>query len=331
MNMKKAYFLYNINEKVKPEEKELISDETVLGKFRAGTSQANAFVTFFMQLGIMLKRNFLLQLRSWQGTLSQTVLAPLLFHLLLFILQQADYARQRVSDLDPTPYSLNGIDACQGRNPDDPCIDIMYTPAIEPYSTFMTTFASLNKDRFGSALALDTDFPQTLSAPSRSFGIVPVPDADFIYDYALAFPNVTRWAVSFSQSDASTAETPQIQYQVWFNSTGTSNGSDVFGLETLSFMRGLDEAIISTLHAQDSPLSPLTHAINVEMQDWPILPAETLSDGIVQRLGAVFFFCSEMVIFISVLSSIVAEKEMKLRIALEMAGLKPRYFSFVCV
>jgi hypothetical protein len=91
-------------------------------------------------------------------------------------------------------------------------------------------------------------------------------------------------------------------------------------------MRGLDEAIISVLHADEDPASPSTHKINVELQDWPRSPPEFVSDGVVQRLGAVFFFCSQMVIFISVLSQIVAEKEMKLRIALEMMGLKPSVF-----
>jgi hypothetical protein len=151
---------------------------------------------------------------------------------------------------------------------------------------------------------------------------VPVDYSKFIYDYAIAFPNTTRWGISFSQP---TETTPiNIQYQLWYNSTLSANGSDVFGREVVSFMRGLDEAIISTLHASDSPSAPLTHKIDVELQDWPTVPPENVSDGVVQRLGAVFFFCSQMVIFISVLSSIVAEKEMKLRIALEMMGLKPR-------
>lgn len=62
------------------------------------------------------------------------------------------------------------------------------------------------------------------------------------------------------------------------------------------------------------------------MKDWPTIPATTVSDTIVQGLGAVFFFCSEMVIFINVLNQIVSEKELKLRIALEMMGLKPSVF-----
>lgn len=78
--------------------------------------------------------------------------------------------------------------------------------------------------------------------------------------------------------------------------------------------------------------------VNVQVQDWPLIPANTVSDGVVQRLGAVFFFCAAMVpphapthppttqvIFISTLSGIVSEKEKKLRIALEMMGLWPRY------
>jgi hypothetical protein len=119
----------------------------------------------------MLKRNLLLQWRNWQTTLSQTVLAPLIFHLLLFILQQADYARQRTSNLDPIASNLDGMIGCQGRNPGDPCINIMYSPAIEPYTSFMTAFAASNLERTGVELNIDATFPQSVVAPTKSYGL----------------------------------------------------------------------------------------------------------------------------------------------------------------
>jgi hypothetical protein len=51
-----------------------------------------------------------------------------------------------------------------------------------------------------------------------------------------------------------------------------------------------------------------------------------LSDSVVQSLGPVFFFCSEMIIFINVLSSIVSEKELKLRHGMEVMGLSPAVY-----
>jgi hypothetical protein len=149
---------------------EFFTNNEELGKFRAATAEANVFSVFFTQLSIMFKRNILLQVRNWQTTLSQVVLAPLIFHLLLFILQQADYARQRTSNLDPESSTLAGLVGCQGRNEGDPCIDIMYTPAIEPYTSMMASFASSNLARDGVEYNIATDFPQSIAAPTKSFG-----------------------------------------------------------------------------------------------------------------------------------------------------------------
>lgn len=156
---------------MKKVEQEIFTSNAELGKFRAATVEGNAVTVFFNQLAIMLKRNVLLQVRNWQTTLSQTVLAPLIFHLLLFILQQADYARQRTSNLDPLPSTLSGLSGCQGRGRGDACIDIMYTPAIEPYTSFMSSFAASNLDRDGAEFLIDNTFPQSLVPPSKSYGI----------------------------------------------------------------------------------------------------------------------------------------------------------------
>lgn len=69
-------------------------------------------------------------------------------------------------------------------------------------------------------------------------------------------------------------------------------------------------------------------SIGVKMKDWPLIPAATLSDTIVQQLGPTFFFCSQMIIFINILSSIVTEKELKLRHGMELMGLKPFVYWF---
>jgi hypothetical protein len=96
-------------------------------------------------------------------------------------------------------------------------------------------------------------------------------------------------------------------YQIWFNATLTANLSDIYGRELVSVMRGLDEAIISVADSVPTTL------LDYELKDWPLIPAVTLSDSIVQALGPCFFFCSVMVIFITVLNNVVNEKEMKLR------------------
>ena len=147
--------------------------------------------------------------------------------------------------------------------------------------------------------------------------IVAVPDASYIYDFTIQNPNTTAWGITFNQTGSGSSV--NIQYQLWFNASATVNGSDIFGRSILSFVRGLDESIISTLN---DPSGVQVADISVNMKDWPLIPPTTLSDTIVQELGPVFFFCSEMLIFINVLNQIVTEKEFKLRHGMEVMGLK---------
>lgn len=148
--------------------------------------------------------------------------------------------------------------------------------------------------------------------PTTSSDFTPIPNAAFIYSYVLANPNITQFGITFNQ----TLNPPRIQYQIWYNSSQVSNGTDVFGRPLLSLMRGLDEAILSVSNGNQADL-------NVQLKDWPIIPPTAFSDRIVQSLGPTFFFCSVMIIFISTLNLIVTEKEKNLRHAMEVMGLKP--------
>ena len=147
-------------------------------------------------------------------------------------------------------------------------------------------------------------------------GMVPAPSKDFIYNYALQHPNVTKWAVTFVQSPG--PPHPTVQYQIYYNASLVAGGTDLFGAPLISFLRGLDEAIISVLN---DPTMQVTAALDVDLKDWPLVPAKVLSDSIVQNLGPVFFFCCVMVIFINALNQLVSEKEARLRTAMEMMGL----------
>ncbi|TPX64598.1 hypothetical protein SpCBS45565_g05755 [Spizellomyces sp. 'palustris'] len=272
------------------------------------------FVRFVDQLGIMLKRNTTLQIRYTKSTLAQTIIAPFVFMLLLFILQKADYANQRRSDPNPPGAPLQGIYNCQGAKQDDPCINIMYTPSDATTDGILALFATKNAQRTGQpAFPKEVPLNNLGTLPPRKLGMVPVPSLQFIYNYTLFNPNVTYWGITFTDTPGPPRN---IAYQVWYNASNVANGTDVYGREVVSFMRGVDEAIIAFLNG-GQPTS-----MDVTLKDWPLIPPKTLSDTIVQNLGPVFFFCSEMVIFINVLNLLVSEKENKLRHGMEMMGLK---------
>ena len=85
--------------------------------------------------------------------MAQTIIAPFVFLLLIFVLQQADYANQSKSIPHPSLSDLQGVSPCQGANPGDPCITLMYYPkSVENginYTKILEKFAQLNAAREG--------------------------------------------------------------------------------------------------------------------------------------------------------------------------------------
>ncbi|CAG8683115.1 18808_t:CDS:2 [Gigaspora rosea] len=278
-------------------------------------NSTGGFILFFRQLWIMTRRNFILQIRYYKTTLSQILIGPIIFLLLLYILQQADNSQRLKSNLHPTAYPLLGVQPCQRRTKSGPCINLMFTPNDQASNSIMQAFADNNFKRTGQKLNIETLINSLDFIPTSTLGIVPVPDANFIYSYTLNHPNITMFGIEFS-----TVQGPPVnyRYQIWFNSTLMANQSDVFGEQLLALQRGIDEAIV-TFASNDSQ-NPAT--IDIKLKDWPIVPPSQLNDQIVSSFGAVFFFCAEMIIFISVLNTIVTEKEQKLIDSLVMMGLK---------
>ena len=85
------------------------------------SSEISYFQKLFQQFVTMLKRNFILQvifinnskLRNSNSIFVQTILAPIIFLLLLFSLQQASYFEQSIGNLNPSTSELEGIYRCQ--------------------------------------------------------------------------------------------------------------------------------------------------------------------------------------------------------------------------
>ncbi|RKP05002.1 ABC-2 family transporter protein-domain-containing protein [Thamnocephalis sphaerospora] len=272
------------------------------------------------QLGIMLRRNATLQWRYRKSTFAQILFAPVLLMLLLFLLQKIDHSRQRNVLYHPTTYDLNGVPTCQGRTAKTPCVNLLYTPNDETTQRILTLFAEKNAQRTGEApFTLESAPLVPDSTPQHTLGMVPVDSAAVIYNYTLAHPNVTAFGIEFTSTPG---DQPSYRYQIWYNNSLHGNGTDQYGTPILSLMRGLDEAIVASVGA-DSVASTL---IDVSLKDWPTVPPDVVSDRIVAMSGAMFSFCTEMVIFIAVLNTIVSEKEQKLRESMAMMGLNAEIY-----
>jgi hypothetical protein len=115
--------------------------------YKASTVDQSYTRSFASQLTIMLKRNLTLQLRSLKSTLAQSVVAPFLFMLVLYVLQLADYSNQGVSLPNPLPSTLQGVYRCTGLA--HPCINIMYSPNTAPFNAILSSFSQKNAVRTG--------------------------------------------------------------------------------------------------------------------------------------------------------------------------------------
>lgn len=197
----------------------------------------------------------------------------------------------------------------------------MFTPDTPEIREILTTVNNRNKVREPS---VNLAFEDAMAAadvkkrPSSTLGLVPVPNGQFIYDYALNNPNITRFGIEFSIVPG---PPKNYVYQTWFNFTTSANRTDPFGDSLLSFTRAVDEAIM-----QISGGSATT--LNTNLKDFPLVPPSQASDAVVTNLGAMFFFCSMMIVFICVLNQIVTEKELHLRHSMQMMGLKTLVYWF---
>ena len=132
---------------------------------------------FLTQLLILSRRNLILIIRYWRSSLAQAVGAPLLFMLLLYILQQADYSNQRRSILHPASYDLDGVYNCIS-----PCINVMFTPVNANTTGIMKAFAALNAKRTGEPEWKLESPISYLQIPESVMGMVPVENETVIYD-----------------------------------------------------------------------------------------------------------------------------------------------------
>ncbi|KAI8053322.1 hypothetical protein BDF22DRAFT_683893 [Syncephalis plumigaleata] len=269
------------------------------------------------QLYIMLKRNFTLLLRYRKSTLLQIIIAPLLLQLMLFALQKIDNYRQGLGDSHPSTSLMGGVMQCQGKRLGDPCISLLYTPDNEQTRQILGQFAAKNKERTGQLWPVESTSIDLNEMPKGVKGMVPVSNAEFIYQYALRHPNVTSFGIEFNILPGPPAN---YRYQLWYNNTLYNDDNNGYNTQIHRLMRGIDEAIISTVNNNDPA------DIKVSTKSWPVVPTDGENEQLISRFGVMFSFCTEMIIFIASLNMIVTEKEHKLRESMAMMGLNAEIY-----
>jgi len=279
---------------------------------------------WFTQLKALLRKDIILLKRSWKTTLMITVLTPLLAMAFLkyIIFISKNYTKD--DNLHPERIPLSGVPNCYGHPEEkENCINLMYTNCIDDavctrdsdVDKIISIFVENNNRRMNLDWAVDTNKWENWEVDklkynvTKKYDIIHVPNSNFIYNYTLSHQNITNFGIVFDIKKDS--DVTNYRYQVWHNSTFEFNS-------TITLSRGIDEAIIQ-FSKGNSDIKP---EINIDIKDFPNQSEDKYDDVIVSANGPRIFFCVSMVIFINLLSTIVSEKETKVRYSMEMMGLK---------
>jgi len=286
---------------------------------------------WMIQLKTLLKKHYILQSRSWKTVFFLIVISPLVVMLLLkFIASLFSFFTE--SNLHPSKFNLNGVDSCFGPEGSDACINFMFTNCVDnnvcqrdpAIDEIMTNFVEANNKRMNytwetnSSKWEDWENDKLKTEVKERHDIIHVPNGKFIYDYVAKHQNYTNYGLIFDIKN--TTGVTNYRYQVLYNSTLHFNSTERHSLSMriVSIARGLDEAIVK--YANNNP--NITTKFNIEVKDFPVIGYEGYGEVGMMIYAPIVFFCISMVIFVHLLSSVVSEKETKVRYSMEMMGLK---------
>ncbi|ORX75187.1 hypothetical protein BCR32DRAFT_225276 [Anaeromyces robustus] len=286
---------------------------------------------WIIQLKTLLRKHYILQSRSWKTVLFLIVISPLVTMLLLEFVSYL-FLFLTESNLHPSKFNLNGVDNCYGPDGSDACINFMYTNCIDnnncqrdsAIDEIMSNFVVANNKRMNYNWETDSNKWENWESDKlkieikEKHDIIHVPNSKFIYDYVATHQNYTNYGLIFDIKN--TNGVTNYRYQVLYNSTNHYNSTERHSLSMriVSVARGLDEAIAK--YAYSNPNA--TTKFNVEVKDFPIIGYEGYGEVGMMIYAPIVFFCVSMVIFVHILSSVVSEKETKVRYSMEMMGLK---------
>eukprot|EP00727_Mastigamoeba_balamuthi_P008005 m51a1_g3825 hypothetical protein (1807) ;mRNA; r:294618-300690 len=260
---------------------------------------------WFTHFGALVRKNAIVSVRSWRST-AQQVLAPVAISLLLLGLQALADRITASSDPDPLPLSLSRVPRCSPQ----PCATILYGP-----KGVLWVDAVMKRVADGSGLAWGSDVRAMYNASEeRDISA----DQKALCDYVSEHQNKTQSAVLFTSAyfpvyDPTSPLPPDdTGYVLFFNYTWAKWHR--YHSPSLHTMRAIDEALLQLKSGDDAA------RLNASVSAFPRAPLRTTGLDVVASNGAVYFYVAPMIIFFSLLSDIVGEKETRLRLGARMMG-----------
>eukprot|EP01100_Stratorugosa_tubuloviscum_P006213 TRINITY_DN268_c0_g1_i3.p1 TRINITY_DN268_c0_g1~~TRINITY_DN268_c0_g1_i3.p1 ORF type:complete len:717 (-),score=265.29 TRINITY_DN268_c0_g1_i3:461-2569(-) len=259
------------------------------------------------QLKILLIKNFLLYLRSWQSTFLQ-VFAPFFFLVLLLVLQQIPTGGKPIPN--PIEKPVYGIPTCVPFAKDY-CYSLMYTPNNESRVQNLIEY-----------VAKQSNLTISYWPNPEPGSIVAMPNKSVVQDYILESPNITQAVIEFFPN-GTISKPYDFTYVMWYNETCRSDVNVALELYIGSIcpdprdeiQRSLDESIAMQIANKNISFTAAT-------KEYPRVTQKTGFDDAVQTYGILFFFCGMMFNFVIILYQLVQEKELKLKQGMKVMGLK---------
>eukprot|EP00762_Andalucia_godoyi_P004681 ANDGO_03589.mRNA.1 ABC transporter A family member 1 len=252
-----------------------------------------------LQCKILIMKNYTLLWRRKFSTLLQLVFPS--FTILLLFLFALGIDRTYPAIKNPPMEQLSYLYPCK-EGPQGSCCKLVYGPDA-PFSTdlMVSVASSLGYGSIGNVY-------QGSGTPSSSNINVLVGSDNMqnMYDWLLGNENRTTVAVWFNS---------RTSYTVFFNSTWESPYEMI--QQPLMVQRGIDEAIIRNV------TQTLDFQLRQGYRAFPSLEVKLQGQAIISAFyGAPFFYLSVAFSLISLMNSIVSEKEERLRFGMKIMGLK---------
>lgn len=258
------------------------------------------FPLFFHQLSALLRKNFLLSLRSKRATALQLA-SSLFFVFLIFCVDQSINARRRTTTAfknlyEPDPIAVTPIPACEtGYYIKSPCYDFVWSGSASPKAA--TIVQNIMKNNPGRTI------PST-----KVIGFATIADVN---QWLLSNPMHTTGALHFQERSSSV-----IAYGIQTNSTAKQERG-TYEDPTFTFQIPLQfaaEREITRFLTGDSSIE-----WSVAFKEFAHPSLQTFST--VGTIGPIFLLAATMFGFVIQMSNLVTERELKLRQAMSIMGL----------
>eukprot|EP00762_Andalucia_godoyi_P004199 ANDGO_05443.mRNA.1 hypothetical protein len=263
-----------------------------------GVEPQGVFSRYVWQTYVLCKKNYL-TLRRKPSMTAMILFAPFVFMFLMFVIDEGYRSqpalrnkREVRKSFDPQSLQLK---RCIPGPDDSTCLTIAYAPTGYPYDTLVQTVSS------------------TFQIPASEVRGFPTIQA--CEEFVFGKQNFTQAAYLFYQNVSWTSAVPQLTYTIAYNDSNACTTLD-------SCNAPMDTVVVPMMAAMDNVLFQSAFGASLSVSPVAMPRRELVLLNIINIFGQPLIFMCIMFLFLSLLTIIIHEKEAKLRLSMQVMGLK---------